>query len=171
MEKVQHNLSYEAALSTLRVIDQYTAADFDTLGITAQDFNLAHGNQPWRRDHINRVMKTLQALLFGTLEVQGIPKIVVPAEYVAAVVTAFVAPANRMLACVWLSHERQTGAGALDLSSRGTTTSQIDPTTPEQLFALVVALSDADEATSARQQFKKRLGKAIDDAALEAGVS
>lgn len=158
------NLSFEAALSTLRIIDKYTAADFDTLGISEQDFELASGEMPWRRDNITRVMRTLNALIFGTLEVMAIPKIVVPSEYVAAVISSFVHPANRMVACVWLASERQTGVGALEQSARSQSTSQLDPTSADQLFALVVMLSDTDASTEARKNFRARLGLAIEQA-------
>lgn len=159
-----HNLSYETALSTLRVIDQYTSADFDTLGINQQDFEYAAGPLPWRRDNITRVMRTLNALIFGTLEVMAMPKIVVPSEYVAAIVASFVHPGNRMVACTWLAMERQTGVGALELSARNQTTSQMDPTTADQLFALVCQLSDTDASTEARANFRARLGLAIEKA-------
>lgn len=165
-----HNLSYETALATLRIIDQYTSADFDTLGINQQDFEYASGPQPWRRDNITRVMRTLNALTFGTLEVMAMPKIVVPAEYVAAIVSTFVHPANRMVACVWLAQERQTGVGALELSARNATTSQMDPASADQLFALVCQLSDTDASTEARANFRTRLGLAVEKSRLDASV-
>lgn len=165
-----HNLSYETALATLRIIDQYTSADFDTLGINEQDFEYASGPQPWRRDNINRVMRTLNALTFGTLEVMAMPKIVVPAEYIAAIVSSFVHPANRMVACVWLAQERQTGVGALELSARNQTTSQMDPASADQLFALVIALSDNDASTEARKNFRHRLGLAVEKARMETSI-
>lgn len=158
------SLSYETALATLKVIDRYVAADFDTLGIREQDFELASGAKPYVRQDLPVVMRVLNALTFGSLEVMGMPKITVPAEYQAAIIAAFVAPANRMAACVWLSQERQTGAGALEMSARNQTTSQLDPASADQLFALVVALSETSASTEARLNFRNRLGLAVERA-------
>lgn len=158
------SLSYETALATFRVIDQYVAADFDTLGIRPEDFSLTSSYQPWVRQDLARCMRTLNALTFGTLEVMGMPKIVVPAEYQAAIIAGFVAPPNRMAACIWLSQERQTGAGALESSARNQTTSQLDPASADQLFALVVSLSESDIASDVRQNFRRRVGLAVEKA-------
>lgn len=155
------NLSFESAYALLKRIDQYVAADFDALGITPQDFQLVANDAPWRRDNLNRVMRTMNALLFGTLEVMGMPKIVIPSEYLAAIITAVVAPANRMVCCVWMAQERQTGIGALEQSARSQATSQLDPTSADALFALVVMLTDSNGSNEARIRMHKKLGVAI----------
>lgn len=157
-------LSYETALATLRVIDQYAVADFDALGIRPEEFEMLSGHQPWLRHNLPVVMRALNAVTFGTLEVMGMPKITVPAEYQAAIIASLVAPGNRMAACVWMSQERQTGAGALEMSARNQTTSQLDPASADQLFALVVALSESDVSTEARRNFRIRLGLATEKA-------
>jgi len=158
------SLSYETALATFRVIDQYVAADFDSLGIRPEDFALTSGYQTWVRQDLQRVMRTLNAITFGTLEIMGMPKIVVPAEYQAAIIAGFVAPPNRMAACIWLSQERQVGAGALEMSARGQSTTQLDPASADQLFALVVALGESHYTTEVRQNFRARVGLAVEKA-------
>lgn len=158
------NLSLSTARSVLNHIHLYTPSDFDTLGINKQDFELATQSIPWRRDQIHKVMRTLNALIFGSLEVLGMPKIVVPSEYVAPIIATFVHPTNRMVACLWLSQERMTGAAALELSARGQTASQIDPTSADELFSLVVQLSDTDEAAHVAKEFKKKLGLVVEEA-------
>lgn len=151
-------------MALLRSIEQYTPADFDLLGITKEQFEQASQPVPWRRENLNQVMRTLNCVLFGTLEVMAIPKIVVPSEYVAAHIVAIVAPANRMLACIWLAQERQTGVGALELSARQNQSAQYDPTSADTLFALVCLLSDTEEANFARDRFRVRLGLRIKEA-------
>jgi len=158
------NLSYSVARAVLVGIDKYTVSDFDGLGITQQHFEMATGTLPWRRDQMSPVMRTLNALLFGTLEQLGMPKIVVPSEYVAAIVASFVAPGNRMVACIWLAQEHKTGVGAIDMSARAQAGSEIQATSAEQLFALVVQLSDTDASIEARKNFHRRLGIAINNA-------
>lgn len=161
------NLSVASAMALLRAIEQYTPADFDLLGITQEQFEMASQPAPWRRENLSIVMRTLNCILFGTLEVMGVPKIVVPSEYVAAHVVAIVNPANRMLACIWLAQERQTGVGALELAARQQQTSQYDPTSADHLFALVCLLSDTEEANFARDRFRVRLGLRIQEALLK----
>lgn len=162
---MQH-LSFETAYATLKALDEYMVADFDTLGITDTDFKLVHGNNPWRRDQIHRVMRTLNALIFGTLEVMGMPKIVVPAEYVACVVSAIVGPGNRMTACIWLSQERQTGVGALELAARGNQSTTLEPASADKLFALVMLLGNQQANTDARNNMMKKLGIAKENAEM-----
>lgn len=163
MEK-HMNLSYQTAIAMLRSIEQYTPADFDVLGITQEDFERIGSPRPWRREEMGRIMRTINSILFGTLEVQAIPKIVVPSEYVAAHIVACVHAGNRMIACIWMAQERQTGVGALDLAARQEQPSQYDPTSADHLFALVCLLSDTDEANMARDRFRKRLGLRIEEA-------
>lgn len=155
------NLSFETAFALLRNIHEYTSADFDSLGINQQDFELIAAPVPWQRANIPRVMRTLNALLFGSLEILGMNKITVPSEYVAAVVSAIVAPANRMVACIWLAQERQTGVGALQASARAQLSTQLDPTSSDQLFALVCLLSATEASSEARNNLARKLGIAL----------
>lgn len=160
-------LAYEAALATMSSIADYTSADFDTLGISYQDFNLVYGNTQWTRDQRRRVTQTLDALLFGTLDVIGLPRIAVPAEYVAAVISSFVAPANRQIACIWLAEQRATGPRAIDLAAAGVEALHVDPVSASQLFALVILLSENDRSSEVRQSFAQRMDKRTADLTRE----
>lgn len=158
------HLSEETALASLGVIQDYLPADFDTLGITEEEFELISSGTPWRRDYISRIVRTMNGLIHGALEVMALPKIIVPAEYVAAVIAATVHPSNAMACCVILAQERATGVGALELAARSAQVSSIDPTSADQLFALVCVLNNKSKANSARQALRKRLGLKIDQA-------
>lgn len=160
-----HNLSVPTAIAMLRTIEQYTPADFDVLGITQEDFEKLSSKEPWRRENMNVIMRTMNCLIFGSLEIMAVPKIVVPSEFVAAHIATIVNPANRMIACVWLAQERQTGVGALELAARQNSPSQYDPTSADNLFALVCLLSDTEESNYARIRFRTRLGLRIEEAA------
>lgn len=158
------HLSLQAAMAMLRTIEQYTPADYQVLGITQENFEELFSPVVWRRENMGRINRTMMAILFGSLEVQGIPKIIVPAEFVAAHIVACVHPGNRMLACVYLAQERQTGVGALELAARQQSVSQYDPTSADQLFALVCLLSDTDKANTARVNYGKKMGLRIEEA-------
>jgi len=158
------HLSETTAIATLAVIDQYLPADFDTLGITPEEFQLISSPLPWRRDYMPRLVRTMNALIFGSCEVMMLPKITVPAEYVAAVISACVNPANTMSMCIIMSQERATGVGALELAARGQQSSTIDPCSADQLFALCNILESKDRANYARMALKEKLGIRIDNA-------
>jgi len=158
------NISEETAVATLRVIEHYLPADYDTLGITEEEFELFHGPASWRRDFFPRIVRTANALIFGSLEQMSLPKIVVPAEYVAAVIAVCVHPANQMACCVVMAQERATGVAAIDLAARGASPTTIDPTSGDQLFALVSILNSKDQTNFARKSLRKKLGMRIDEA-------
>lgn len=157
------HLSEQTALATLKIIEQFLPSDFDQLGITEEEFEQLSSNNPWRRDHIQRVVRTMNALIFGSMEVMALPKLIVPSEYVAAVIVAVVHPANVMACCILMAQERQTGAGALELAARGASPSQIDPTSSDQLFSLCCILFDTSAANFARIRLREKLGLRIEN--------
>lgn len=154
-------LSVETALATMEIIADATSVDFQALGINDQDLKLVMGKQIWHASALPRVMRVLNALIFGTCTQMGLPKIVVPSEYVAAVIAVFVGGANMQGACIWLSQERQTGVSALELAARRSEPTRLEPTNADQLFALVCKLLVHDKRAQVRDQFLKRMGAAI----------
>lgn len=158
------NISYQTARAMLINIEQYTPSDFGVLGITREQFEEVAQPQNWKREKMHVIMRALSSIMFGSLEIMGVPKVTVPAEFCAAIVATLVHPANRLIACVWLSQERIAGPGALDLAARHEQVQQFDQTTADQLFALVCLLSDTADANVARQRFMERLGMAIEEA-------
>lgn len=152
------NLSFTTAYALLKNIERYAPSDFDALGITPQQFQIVAQPVLWDRDQLLVVMRTITQMIYGSLTIMGLPKLVVPSEFIAAHIAALVAPENKIIACVWLSQERQTGHGALELAARGNTSATMDPTHADQLFALVSMLSDSDAASGARARYMKKIG-------------
>lgn len=161
------NLSFQTARAMLINIEQYTPSDFGVLGITREQFEEVAQPQNWKREKMHIIMRSLTSIMFGSLEIMGVPKITVPAEFCAAIISTLVHPANRLMACIWLSQERIAGPGALDLSARHESVQQFDQATADQLFALVCLLSDTEAANTARIRFVERLGLAIEKAENE----
>jgi len=155
------HLSVGTSLAVMSQIAQYASADFDSLGILPQDYDLAHGDAPWIRDQRLRVVKTLEALMFGTLDVMGVSRFALPAEYVAAIIATFVSPCNRMVACQWIAENGSTIARAQDLAAQGIQASQVDKCQPSKLFALVCLLTENDASTEARASFESRIQSRI----------
>lgn len=151
---MNNNLSFAAALGTMNAIAEYTSADFDALGIQAPDFALTYEAVTWSRDNRRRVMATLDALLFGTLDVLGLARIQVPAEFAAAVIATFVAPQNRLIACKWMEEHGNIGA-----SAHAAAGASVDTSTAKELFDLVICLSETDDSSRVRQQYRARMNQ------------
>lgn len=149
------NLNYEAAKAVMTSIAQYLEADFDQLGVSPDDFKLTYQPVIWRSEHRIRVIRTLEALMFGTAGMLGLARIKLPAEFIAAIVATFVAPCNRRLATMYLD-DVGTGGRAEDMAAGLT----FEAVGPERLFALVVLLSQEDN-TKVRQDFATRIGYAV----------
>jgi len=158
------NLSIQTAIALLKSIHRFTPADFDVIGITQEQFEQLAQEDIWIAQQVPMVMKTFENLMFATLNVMAYPAIVLPTEYIAPHVSTIIAPANRLMACIWLSKQRQAGAAALQMANRGTSPSEYEQTSPENLFALVCLLSDTADAAHARIAYRERLGLKVQEA-------
>ena len=95
-------LRLESALGTMRIFEQGgTALSQEVLGITAEDQELFTGKSPWLGTDRARVMRVLDSYVFGTLDVAGLPRFEVPAEFLACVILIFVDPINYFPCCSW----------------------------------------------------------------------
>ncbi|UOF78724.1 scaffold protein [Microviridae sp.] len=158
------NVSLTTALALMRQMDKLTAADFDSIGVTDQDWNITCGEGVFLRNDIPVVVRTLNSLIFGTLEMQGISKIVVPVEYVAPVIAVFVKPQNWHLACIYLAQENRIGPSALELSARQGNPGEVEKCSADQLFALVALIVADGGHVEVRQRFAKRMSLAVQNA-------
>lgn len=153
--------SFATALATMRQIVDYTSGEFAALGVSEDDLELTHGEMMWQRQHVHTVLKTLNSLMFGTLEIMGMPKINIPAEFQAALIATFVAPVNRIGCCILFEQENKIGGVASEIANNAENFG-VDRVARDQLFALVLELSSRDESTQARLDFKERLGLRAD---------
>ena len=89
-------LDIRTAKNTMEVIANGGATGaFDSLGITEDDFQLVTGDIPWIGADRHRVVAVLNSLIHGTVDLLGLPRIEVPAEFTAAAIAIFVAPLDR----------------------------------------------------------------------------
>lgn len=155
------HLSLSVAIGVMTAIGNTVSTDFDAIGITPDDYKLTSGDAPWSKNDRRKVSITLEALMYGSLDQLGLARFAVPSEYVAAIIAAFVAPANRLVACMWLAEAGKTGARAMDLASQGLQAQTVDTTSPQKLFALVCQLTDSSINSEARKSFESRLNTRI----------
>lgn len=146
------NLSLKALFSACHVIANASGAHLSSMGISGADFKITCGDAPWTVSQRSRVMKTLEALIYGMLDNLGLPRFSVPAEYMAGIIAMFVAPANIMVATRWV--EATPPADALAIDAENATSEKV---TARQLFALVVqALDDSVQLSAFREKFEAR---------------
>lgn len=129
----------------------------EEIGLLYGDFEKVRGNEPWMSQDRNAVTKTLDALCYSTLYCLGLPKIELPAEYIAAVIATFCKPVNYMVACRWIEGHQ----AASDLA-RSETAGQVIHA--QQLFALVCMMESNGEMNEAKAAFESKLDYAIKDA-------
>ncbi len=133
----------------------------ETLGILPDQLNLVTGHIPWKINERNIIVRTLDLLMFGTMDILSLPRFEVPAEYVAATIAMFVSPSNIMVSCRWM----ESGQPAADfLGNPAASTQNTSYTNASQLFALVIQLSNDGEVAQCKNQFEARTTQAIKEA-------
>lgn len=149
---------FETAQNCLRLIARGAVTDaFLSLGVSKDDFQRVCSAEAWIGTDRPRVTAVLNALMHGSCDVLGLPRIEVPAEFRAAVLCAFVHGGNLMVACNWL----ETGATAEDVAG-----GSMAPVRSRELFALCCMLEG--ESGPARAAWEKRTGIAVRQATQEA---
>jgi len=161
-----NNLRAEVALGAMRMLAEGSAnVNIQAFGLDQNDFDLVAGPYAWTSIDRPKVSAVLQTLTTGTLDVIGVTRYPVSAEYMAGVVAMFVMPANFMTACDWLPAcltNEDLGAGQRDFGG--------ERVTPQQLFALVLQIYSGDDGVLRQQFFGKHPSLApqpVEDGALE----
>ena len=118
--------SFDTAFNLMRMIrEQVNTAQVDPLGL-----KVLSQSTMWLSSDRATVRNTFDGLLFQSLDLLGLPRFMLPVEYVAAAIVAFVHPANYHTACMWSeSHGATTDEMALD--------GEYDRFSARQLFAVV----------------------------------
>lgn len=130
----------------------------ESLGVLPDDLKLVTGERSWTAAERHQVTRALDILMFGTMDVLGLPRISVPAEFVAATISMFVQPSNLMVACRWMESTDTKTAEAIG-NPQGTVSKE--PVNASQLFALVLQLVNDGEVAVCRAQFEARTAQAI----------
>lgn len=92
------DMRYAAAQGALRVLAEEGHVD-----LSKDDIEFIHDDRLWLRGDRGRARRAIEAFAYGGLDVIGLPRFPLPAEFVASVIATQVAPANWMTACVIMS--------------------------------------------------------------------
>ena len=153
-------VQYEVVKGCMTLLAEGAATgSLGSLGLLPQDVKRVTGGIPWNRDERLIVIRTLDALMFGTMDLLALPRFQVPAEYVAAVVSMFVHPCNLMVASMWMAT-----SGLEAASSLGSPTSQsanCDSIDAATIFAIAAQLNEDGHSRACLQQFENRTTMAV----------
>lgn len=148
----ENKVSFPVAVNCMNLIKDGACNDaFEALAILPEDFELVCATVPYVGADRHRVTNVLTSLIWGTLDVVGLPRIEVPTEFIASVISVFVSPGNLAVACRWM----EAGTAAETLAAGGS----LEPVTAQQLFALCCQL--ASEAPAAARRWEQRTGRAV----------
>lgn len=150
-------LRIEVALGAMSILrDNSLNGDFSAFGISEKEYQLMSGPRPWVSTDRNTVKRVLDCMIWGIMDVIGVPRFQPPMEYVAAVVSTFVSGNNLMVACRWI----EGGVMAEDvIGEHAIEATHVDA---QKLFSFIILLRGQDKAV--RDQFEKRVGYAISKA-------
>lgn len=126
-------VSLPVARNVMKLIRDGACSDaFEALGITSEDFAFAISSSPFVGADRSLVSGVLNMLTYGVLDVMGLPRIEVPAEFKAGVIAAFISPANMMVCCRWI----EVSPVATEMAVGGS----MQPCSAHQLFSLCCLL-------------------------------
>ncbi len=118
--------TYQTSLAMLRMLKEQVYLDnIDPVGL-----RILGRSSLWLASERNVVRNTFDGLLFQSLDMLGLPRFILPVEYVAAAIVAFVHPINFFTACLW---SESHGATTDELALEG----DYDRFSARQLFAVV----------------------------------
>ena len=152
-------LRLSTAVGTMQIIARGgPQMSIQSLGLTPDDYKLLTGVEVWTANVRTVVRRALDSYVYGVLDILGLPRFELPAEYLAAVISVFVHPVNYFPACVWLSG----GLSAEDIKSGrlGEVPEGFEKVKPEVLFCLVIELHEHADSTAA--SYANRTGAAIE---------
>ena len=118
--------SFDTAFNLMKMLkEQIDTSHVDALGLQVL-------GQPtfWMASDRATVRNTFDNLLFQSLDLLGLPRFILPVEYVAAAIVSFIHPCNYFAACLW---SESHGATTDELALEG----EYDRFSARQLYAVV----------------------------------
>jgi hypothetical protein len=152
------HLSLDVVRGALTILSDGKIVDCaKSCGVTESDWRLLTGSKIWIGTDRPRVKRLIDALLYGVVDMLGIPRFELPAEYASACIAFFVAPINTNTACAWVG----TYARSQDLSDiHGSPESiqGLEKVSASQLFALVNKVRGGGVMQEFADSLKKKTG-------------
>ena len=119
------------------------------LGVSEEDFELATRDEVWTRNDRQSVVQTIEAVAHGGMDLLALPRLELPAEYLAAIIATIVRPVNFQIACRWLER-------GVTVAAEGIEDGSLEPVKANVLFVLTCELFGDEECTKARSVLEKK---------------
>lgn len=119
------NIRFETALASVKIVEGSGVVD-----LTTDEFEFLQIDKMWIAQERSRVRRCLESMIYGALDMVGMPRFQPPAEFIAAAIAYYVHPVNVMFACSELAG--QDFADNIDHNSA--------PSDASSLFTLVLQL-------------------------------
>lgn len=88
------SLRYATAMASIRFVNASSVLD-----LTEEDFAFVTGDRLWLGVDRSRARRCVEALVYGAIDVVGLPRFAAPVEFIAAAIALYVHPVNAQLAC------------------------------------------------------------------------
>jgi len=92
------DMRYAASVAALKVLGGGSSVALDK-----DEIDFIMGNRLWLAQERARVRRGVEAFAFGAIDVLGLPRFPLPAEFVACVIATIIHPVNWTVACVVMS--------------------------------------------------------------------
>lgn len=147
---IRFNIAQGAVQALQRSLDN--AHYVDAVDIGDHEWALVRQPTIWAVHDRMTVVKTLESFCHGVMDSLGLPRIELPAEYVAAVITTIVDPVNFQIACRWM--ERGTTVSAESLVE-----GSIEPIRAQALMVFVIDLYNKEGSAQRRSTMLRKLNQ------------
>lgn len=156
-----HRLNEQIINGLIRTYGKIEPDHLLSLGIEMADMNLLTTEHIWTPTQRQKARRTLDLIMFGAMEIAGLPQFRVPAEYIGACIACYVNPANWMIACYTVAASVATEDIDRD--------EDVERVTPEKLFALI-CMAKSEAIDDFKAKLEKRTSAAIEEAEKKEGV-
>jgi hypothetical protein len=127
-------------------------------GIDQTEWELITQEEYWTPDQAREIRTVLANVIEVSMTIAGIPAIPLPGQYVAAVISEVVAPANRLVA-VMKSPDTFDAADASGLMK----TSEVKDMTKQQLMALTLYYSGEGKKEPPASRLPRKMSSALSE--------
>jgi len=132
------------------------------IGINDQEWKQLTGGAPWKGKERPVIERLIKHLIFGMLDLQGLPRFEVPAELIAGIGITFIRANNWWAFASWVGgFADATQLGNYD-GSRVGSIEGLEKCTPSQIFALMLELNSNEHIDQLTRRFREKTGMAIE---------
>lgn len=137
------SISYRATMASIKL-----AGTSGLVDLNQDDFDFLTKSTPWLAMERSRVRSCVEATVYGALDMTGIARFAVPAEFIAGAICCFVHPINYMAAAAVFEGAENTTNVLAGIDA---------PMSASQIFAMVINhCGGCDDKSEAHWQHAKQ---------------